>query len=117
MASFIEGLLLIALVEYGNLFTLKLKDGLKWSIFPECAEDRRQKEFDSMFTLTDRNSSLTSSITREMYKRGDVSLSIKRASWRDGAESSDMILFNNLVGPVKWKRVNFNNAISLGVGR
>ena len=71
MASFVEGLLLIALVEYGNLFTLKLKDGLKWSIFPECVDDRRRKEYVSKFTLTDRNSSLTSSITRGKYKRGD----------------------------------------------
>jgi hypothetical protein len=72
MASFVEGVLLIESTEYGERFTLnlKLEVGLKWSISPEWADDKRGKSFRLKPTLTDRNSSLTSSITRERYKRG-----------------------------------------------
>ena len=43
MASFVEGVLLIESVEYGERFMLNLKDGLKCSIFPEWVDDERQK--------------------------------------------------------------------------
>ena len=41
MASFVEGLLFIELIEYGEQFTLNLKDGLRCSIFPEWVDDKR----------------------------------------------------------------------------
>jgi hypothetical protein len=73
MASFVEGVLLIDLIESEKPFMLNLKDGLKWSISPEWIDDKRRKYSVpvSKITLIDRNSSLTSSITRGKYKRGD----------------------------------------------
>jgi hypothetical protein len=45
VANFVEGVLLIELIEYGERFTLNLKpeDGLKWSISPEWVDDKRWK--------------------------------------------------------------------------
>jgi hypothetical protein len=56
MASFIEWVLLIDLIESGKQFTLNLKDGL---IFPEWVDDKRWKYSISKVTLTVRNSSVT----------------------------------------------------------
>lgn len=99
MASFVEGVLIIGWIEPGEQFTLNLKDGLWRSTSPELADDKRRKYSVLNVTLTDRNSSLTSSITLGRYKRGYLVRSTKRTSWRDGADSPDMKLFKNAVGP------------------
>jgi hypothetical protein len=96
MASFAES---IDWIEYGEQFVLNLKDGSNSSILPKWVDDKRRKFSKSKVILTDRNSSLTSSINREGYKGGKSMPSIMRASWRDGAESSDMKLFKNMVEP------------------
>jgi hypothetical protein len=97
MASFVE----FKLIEYGVQFALNLKDdsdGLEWSISPKWVDEKRWKIRISNVMLTDRNSSLTSSMTRERYGRGGVK-NIKLTSWRDGAESLDTKWFKNVVGP------------------
>ena len=43
MASFVEGVLFIELIENGEQFTLNLKDGLKYSVFPKWVDDKRWK--------------------------------------------------------------------------
>jgi hypothetical protein len=43
VANFVEGMLLIELIENGKQFTLNLKDGLRYSNFPEWVDDKRWK--------------------------------------------------------------------------
>jgi hypothetical protein len=47
MASFVEGVLSfgsVELIEYGEQFTLNLKDaGLEWLISPEWVDDKKSK--------------------------------------------------------------------------
>ena len=77
MESFVEGVQLIDVIESREQFTLNPKDGSKRSIFPEWADDKGRKYSIPKVTMTDRNSSLTSSIMRERYKRGNPMRSAK----------------------------------------
>lgn len=43
MASFIEGVLFIALLESREKNTSNFKDDLKWSTSPKCVDEKRRK--------------------------------------------------------------------------